>query len=99
MRCVQNSDLEAPTPDGSDIVGTYPGSYGDGEDYTINVMSGDVTPPNCTVITPSTTGPTNANSVNFDVRFDEPVTGFTAANDLVISHSGYFSFRYNDYAN
>lgn len=48
----------------------------------------DSTPPNCTTITPSTTGPSNANSISFDVHFDETVTGFTAESDLLISHSG-----------
>ncbi|MBI1317818.1 MAG: hypothetical protein GC168_02570 [Candidatus Hydrogenedens sp.] len=44
--------------------------------------------PSAIAITPSTTGPTNADSVDFAVVFDEDVTGFDGAADVLIAHSG-----------
>jgi hypothetical protein len=48
----------------------------------------DFTAPAAVGITPVTTGPTNADSLNFTVSFDQDVTGFNAEADLLITHSG-----------
>jgi len=48
----------------------------------------DTTPPNCTQINPSTTGPTNATSISFEVIFNEYITGFNDIADLVITRTG-----------
>jgi len=48
----------------------------------------DATPPTTLSILPSTTGPTNATSVDFAVTFDEAVQNFADASDVVILHSG-----------
>lgn len=48
----------------------------------------DPTAPIASSITPSTTGPTTATSVDFTVQFSEDVTGFNDAADLVITHTG-----------
>lgn len=44
--------------------------------------------PAVTSLAPSTAGPTNADSVSFEVAFNEPVTGFNDANDLLLVHAG-----------
>jgi hypothetical protein len=46
------------------------------------------TPPTATAILPATTGPTNADTVSFDVTFDKNVVNFNDAADLNIVHSG-----------
>ncbi|MBN1477898.1 hypothetical protein JXA47_14180, partial [Candidatus Sumerlaeota bacterium] len=48
----------------------------------------DNTAPTANTITPSTAGPTSANSVDFTVIFSEAVQGFNTESDLVITHSG-----------
>lgn len=55
-----------------------------------NVLSRnyDGTLPSVISIVPSTTGPTNATTVNFAVTFDEPVQGFDSAADLILTHTG-----------
>lgn len=53
---------------------------------TVNVV--DAVAPNAIAITPSTAGPTNADSVDFTVTFDEAVQNLNAAADLTITHSG-----------
>ena len=58
-------------------------------DIFVQKLSGpDRTPPNAISITPATTGPTNATSVDFTVTFDEEVQHFDAAADVVLVHSG-----------
>ncbi len=61
-----------------------------GFDYDIIVSRFfiDATAPEAVTITPQTVGPTNAASVNFTVTFNEVVTGFNNASDVVISHTG-----------
>jgi myo-inositol-hexaphosphate 3-phosphohydrolase len=39
-------------------------------------------------ITPSETGPTSADAIDFTIQFNEPVTNFNDASDLVIAHFG-----------
>ena len=48
----------------------------------------DNTSPTATVITPSTTGPTSAGSVSFDVTFNESVVNFNDSSDVTITHTG-----------
>lgn len=48
----------------------------------------DTTPPTVVDITPATAGPTNSDSVDFTVTFDEDVLGFDGVGDLVLAHSG-----------
>lgn len=48
----------------------------------------DNTGPTVTTITPSTTGPTNADSVSFDIAFSEDVVNFNDLADVTISHTG-----------
>jgi hypothetical protein len=48
----------------------------------------DNTNPDVTEITPSTTGPTNADSVVFTVAFSEPVSGFAQAADVTVGATG-----------
>lgn len=48
----------------------------------------DTSPPTVTAITPTTSSPTNANSVSFDVTFRKPVVNFDHLNDLVIGGTG-----------
>ncbi len=43
---------------------------------------------NAITSTPETTGPTNADSVDFEVTFDTDVVNFNNADDVVINHSG-----------
>jgi hypothetical protein len=45
-------------------------------------------PPAASVITPETTGPTNADAVQFSIDFDQEVVNFNDQADLVINHSG-----------
>ncbi len=48
----------------------------------------DTVQPRAITITPSTTGPTNADTVTFTVTFDEEVFNFDADNDLVFTETG-----------
>ncbi|NLX21547.1 MAG: hypothetical protein GXY55_07725 [Phycisphaerae bacterium] len=48
----------------------------------------DGTEPTVVSITPSTTGPTNADSVSFAVVFSEAVSGFDSSDDVAVQHSG-----------
>lgn len=48
----------------------------------------DVTPPAITLVLPSTTGPTRATEVDFEVVFSEEVVNFDAEEDVRIEHSG-----------
>ncbi len=48
----------------------------------------DVTAPIADTISPLTTGPTNASSVDFTVVFSEDVANFNDAADVTISHTG-----------
>jgi len=63
---------------------------GKGFDYDILVSRFfiDATPPEAITITPASTGPTNATSMDFTVTFSENVTGFNAAADVVVAHTG-----------
>ncbi len=60
-------------------------TFGQHELYRSDV---DRIDPTADTITPSTSGPTNANDIDFTVVFNEDVSNFDAAADLVISHSG-----------
>jgi len=70
-----------------DGVGTFLGLP-----YDLNLIAllgaEEDTPPTATSIVPSTTGPTNADTVSFDVTFSENVVNFNDAADLTIVHSG-----------
>jgi len=44
--------------------------------------------PRVLAITPTDSGPTNANAMDFTVRFNKPVTNFNKASDVVITHRG-----------
>jgi hypothetical protein len=44
--------------------------------------------PTADLVLPSTTGPTNANSVSFLVRFSDTMQNFNNASDLLITHTG-----------
>ena len=44
--------------------------------------------PEAVSITPGTSGPTDADSIDFTVVFSEPVTGFNDGADLSITHGG-----------
>jgi len=44
--------------------------------------------PRVLAITPADSGPTNANAMDFTVRFNKPVTNFNGASDLVVTHRG-----------
>lgn len=46
------------------------------------------TPPDAIAITPSTSGPTNADSIQFTVTFDESVLFFDGQSNVLITHSG-----------
>ncbi len=48
----------------------------------------DNTAPTVASIVPSTSGPTNADAVDFSVTFSEDVTGFDQAADVVVNHTG-----------
>lgn len=48
----------------------------------------DVTAPLASAVVPATTGPTNAASVAFKVKFSESVQNFDDASDLIITHAG-----------
>ncbi len=48
----------------------------------------DITAPEITSVTPSTTGPTNATSIDFTVVFSEPVTDFVDPADVTVTHNG-----------
>lgn len=48
----------------------------------------DATPPNVISLVPAPTGPTNADSVGFEVEFDEAVQNFNDASDVTIVHTG-----------
>jgi len=63
-------------------------SAGDSDIFVLKLSGPDLTPPNAITITPGTTGPTNADSIDFSVAFDEEVVNFDDASDLDISHSG-----------
>jgi len=57
------------------------------DNFVVKLGPADVTPPNA-IITPATTGPTNATTVDFAVTFDEAIMNFADASDLVITHTG-----------
>lgn len=67
----------------SDVAGNFAASHAASATFDV-----DNTSPTVTAITPATTGPTNAGSVSFSISFSEPVSGFTDAGDVVITHSG-----------
>ncbi len=48
----------------------------------------DRTGPAVVSIAPSTPGPTNVDTVDFVVTFDGAVTGFNAASDVIVNHTG-----------
>ncbi len=48
----------------------------------------DNTEPTVASIVPATTGPTNADAVDFTVTFSEDVTGFDLAGDVTVNHAG-----------
>jgi hypothetical protein len=62
------------------------GYAGDRGHYTLGVYP--VAAPAVTHITPASTGPTNASSMNFNVRFDQNVQGFNDAADLIFEEDG-----------
>lgn len=70
------------------------GKYADAAGNTNNAAPAnvsrtyDTTQPSATVVTPSTTGPTNAASISFSVTFNKSVLNFNNAADLVITHNG-----------
>ncbi len=51
-------------------------------------VSIDNTAPAAQTITPATTGPTNADSISFDITFSESVQNFDGSSDVTIVHSG-----------
>ena len=55
---------------------------------TSSSVSIDNTRPTTTVVTPSTTGPTNSQNVSFDISFSEDVVSFNDASDVVVSQNG-----------
>jgi len=85
--------------DGADapVVEADPAWVFTGWDVPFDNITGDLTvtaqydpapvPPNATAIVPGTTGPTNADSIDFTVTFDKPVQNF-AVGALEIGHSG-----------
>ena len=58
------------------------------DDITLTIDYTDSTQPTAVTITPATTGPTTATSVDIDVTFDEHVTNFDDASDVVFVHTG-----------
>ena len=88
-------DVTGITGDGSFTLAANTGS--DVEDAATNVLissvssasvSIDNTGPVASVITPSTTGPTSAGSVSFDITFNENVVNFSDSSDVTITHTG-----------
>lgn len=70
----------------SDGVGTFSSL---GFDLNLVALVGDNSiAPTATIITPATNGPTNSDSVSFNVTFSEDVVNFNNANDIIISHNG-----------
>ena len=55
--------------------------------FEFDTAAPDVTPPTVQSVTPSTTGPTAATTINFAVGFSEAVTGFDGT-DITVNHSG-----------
>ena len=55
--------------------------------FEFDTAAPDVTPPTVLSVTPSTTGPTAATSINFTVGFSEAVTGFDDT-DVTVNHTG-----------
>jgi hypothetical protein len=81
--------------DGSFTLAVNTGS--DVQDPATNALASSVTSaavvivntgPSAVTITPSTLGPTAANSIDFTVVFSVPVINFNDETDLVISHAG-----------
>lgn len=69
----------------------------DVQDLAGNILSASVTsapvyidntPPNVSAVTPATTGPTNADNIDFTVLFDEDVANFDGAADVTVTHTG-----------
>lgn len=48
----------------------------------------DVTHPECVEIVPEVQGSPDATQIDFAVVFSEPVEGFTAADDVIVTHNG-----------
>lgn len=67
----------------SDTAGNSAAAAGPG-----NTFSVDNTGPAATAIVPDTSGPTNADSLDFSVTFDEDVINFNDAADVTVNHSG-----------
>jgi len=59
-------------------------TYGEVEDYTVNVSNSDTTPPTVTDRYPLPGSTITATNINLDVIFSEPVTGVDAT-DMVLS--------------
>jgi len=68
--------------------GGFDTSYNGAWDGYVMKIVEDSTPPNAITITPSTTGPTNADDISFTVTFDEDVQNFANPTDLIVTHSG-----------
>ena len=61
---------------------------GNGNVTATEIYTIDKTKPVVSSITPVTSGPTNANTINFDVVFNEAVTGFDASADVQVENTG-----------
>lgn len=57
-------------------------------DIFVSTFVLDVVPPTVDTVTPSSTGPTNASSIDFAVEFSENVVNFNDASDVVADHAG-----------
>jgi hypothetical protein len=66
---------------------TDPAGNGNNESNAIT-RNFDPNLPSVTSITPDVASPTNSDEIDFTVTFDEPVTGFDSAADLIINHVG-----------
>jgi hypothetical protein len=62
------------------------GYAGDRGNYQLIITEGAA--PGVTQVNPATTGPTNADAINFTVRFDQNVIGFNDAADISVIENG-----------
>jgi hypothetical protein len=58
------------------------------EDILFSRMTINIDPPAVTAITPALAGPTNADTIDFEVVFSQDVINFDDATDLLITHNG-----------
>jgi len=87
-------DVCTPDPDGTDAFdpaiewdGFPNDTFDDLGSHTAN-CGDDITPPAINSVTPSTTGPTAAPSIDFSVIFSEAITGFDDPADVTVDTSG-----------